>query len=478
MQYFTKKHNLPLLNKPGIYMFMFKHETKPTFLYIGQSITVRKRINGHLQNLRSGTHKNPIIQNYFDKYGENAFNMFAIQYAPKEQLNDLETFYINHFDCINPKGFNLREGGDSDYTVLDSTREKISEAHKGENSVEWGTSIIEEYGGLWFIETFAKLDIGITYLCRCIGVHPKTLMEYLGRRGTSWHEVSGIKLQEKNTQERLLDIGGVEFLKEQAQNGVKLEDIAKDLEMSVDSIIIFLRNNGTSYNELKIDYIEEWGGLSKIKEYANNNHTKKEIADEVGMTPSSIDAYLKRNGTSWKEVTHGVSVIDQQGGLDKINKLVKDGLNMKQVANEFNITVSGLQNYLHARNTSFSELKNGKKQKNVTPAQQKVIDAGGLDYIISKISAGWSRKQVAADIGVSTDTITSFLKNNNVTWKELDDKYKKSKYELAGGNDYVIKRARLGVSFPKIAEEMGITKNSLEYNLTKQGLKMSELRKK
>lgn len=478
MQYFTEEYNLPLLNKPGIYMFIFNHEDKPTQLYIGQSINVKSRIKGHLQRLRNNTHKNPIIQNYFNKYGEPSFKMFAIQYAPKEQLNDLERFYIVHFNCRDPHGFNLQEGGDSDYAVAESTKEKISKSHKGENSVEWGTSVIEEYGGLWFVETFAQLKISITYFCRCIGIHQKTLIEYLERRGTSWQKISGTKLQTKDTQERILSKGGIDYLKSQARGGNRLDKVAEELEMSVDSVILFLRNNGTSYNKLKKDIIEEWGGLVKIKEYASKGYSKKYIAEEIDVSPSTIDNYLKKNDTSWKNIKHGVSIIDQQGGLDKIDLLIKDGLNMKEVATEFNITVSGLQNYLHARNTSFLERKTGKKHKQVSPAQQKVIDKGGLEYLILKISEGWGRKQVAEDIGVSNDTITTFLKNNNVTWKELEQKYKKSQYELAGGNEYVIERARLGVSVSRIAKEMGITKKSLEYNLNKQGLKISELRQK
>ncbi|WP_156064563.1 hypothetical protein [Methanobrevibacter sp. YE315] len=41
-------------------------------------------------------------------------------------------------------------------------------------------------------------------------------------------------------------------------------------------------------------------------------------------------------------------------------------------------------------------------------------------------------------------------------WKELEKRIKKNPYELAGGNEYVIKRAKLGVSFSRIAKEMGL----------------------
>ncbi len=150
---------------------------------------------------------------------------------------------------------------------------------------------------------------------------------------------------------------------------------------------------------------------------------------------------------------------------------------MDEIASEFNISEGEIENYLHVRYTSFSKIKFGKTWEQSTPAQQKIIDVGGLDYISSKIIEGWTMKQVAKAIDVNVDTVRLFLKNNNLTWNELEKRNIKTQFEIAGGTEYVIERAKLGISFKEIAKEMGVSYGSLRYHLRKQGLKMSDIKK-
>jgi len=72
------------------------------------------------------------MRHAFDKYG---FDNFVIEILCSarclEDLNYLETFFINKYNCLSPVGYNLNYGG-GNRTILPSTRDKISKANKGQ----------------------------------------------------------------------------------------------------------------------------------------------------------------------------------------------------------------------------------------------------------------------------------------------------------------------------------------------------------
>ena len=73
------------------------------------------------------------------KYGEDNFTYELIDTADTlEELNLLEKFYIEIFNCIHPNGYNISAGGDGGNTYSNLSEEdkalrnkKLSDAHKG-----------------------------------------------------------------------------------------------------------------------------------------------------------------------------------------------------------------------------------------------------------------------------------------------------------------------------------------------------------
>lgn len=80
------------------------------------------------------------LLNYaLDKYGEDNFTYELIDTADTlEELNLLEKFYIEIFNCIHPNGYNISTGGDGGNIYSNLSEEdkalrnkKLSDAHKG-----------------------------------------------------------------------------------------------------------------------------------------------------------------------------------------------------------------------------------------------------------------------------------------------------------------------------------------------------------
>ena len=78
--------------------------------YIGQSINVKQRLLTHLSLLRNGRSHNYLLQNDFDKYGEDNFVFSVVCNVNKyEDLDAYEYFYITKYNSYN-NGYNLSKG--------------------------------------------------------------------------------------------------------------------------------------------------------------------------------------------------------------------------------------------------------------------------------------------------------------------------------------------------------------------------------
>lgn len=82
-------------------------------IYIGQTIqTVEERWKQHIRDAYSKIRSRCInLENAIKYYGKNNFDIEIIVETIQNDLDKLEYKYIKEYDCISPKGYNLREGG-------------------------------------------------------------------------------------------------------------------------------------------------------------------------------------------------------------------------------------------------------------------------------------------------------------------------------------------------------------------------------
>jgi group I intron endonuclease len=113
------KINLQTKKKSGIYCIMNKINNKK---YIGSSISLYYRLNRHKSDLINNKHKNPHLQNSWNKYGKENFECFIIEYCKEDILNKREEYFINIF-------------GDYNCSKFDNGRLIISEESKKKMSI-------------------------------------------------------------------------------------------------------------------------------------------------------------------------------------------------------------------------------------------------------------------------------------------------------------------------------------------------------
>ena len=125
-------------------------------VYVGCSIDVYKRLKDHRNRLNSLNHKNRILQNSWNKYGENAF-LFEILVESEEcLLLSEENYWCNVLSSHNRKyGYNIRMTSPNGKTTLsEETKRILSNSKKGKGSYNYGKKMPDE--------TKKKISIALT----------------------------------------------------------------------------------------------------------------------------------------------------------------------------------------------------------------------------------------------------------------------------------------------------------------------------
>lgn len=115
-------------------------------VYIGQSVNVHKRLEGHKYDLNNNKHKNKHLQNAWNKYGKDNFIFEIIDEAEeKYTLDMIECFWIEAYGGYKSgSNYNYRSGG-ANGLQSQSSKDKISKATSGDNHWLHGKHLSQEH---------------------------------------------------------------------------------------------------------------------------------------------------------------------------------------------------------------------------------------------------------------------------------------------------------------------------------------------
>ena len=119
-----------ILFDTGIYKLTHKESGK---IYIGQSKHLKRRLNEHRRCEKSDDKKGSqsVIKRAIKKYSFDAFDFEILLYCEEGEYMDLmETKLIQFYDCLVPKGYNVRDGGNKVF-MSEEGRKRVSKANSG-----------------------------------------------------------------------------------------------------------------------------------------------------------------------------------------------------------------------------------------------------------------------------------------------------------------------------------------------------------
>ena len=468
----------------GIYLITRKDTSQK---YVGQAIDIYDR---WLHHIKGYDIEHSRVDKAIRKHGVEKFTLQIITELPEDKklLDINEKYWIRFYNTYEDKNhYNLTPGGDFNPMLDPDIVKKISGENNywhgrknpelsernykrtGTKNPNWGTSLVEEWGGLWFLEHMASLDITVYDVVEYTGISRSAIQAYLRTRGYTWtqlkEEVTG------NKKYSIDDYGGLDFLKECIKEGKTRVDVAQEIEISPQTITSYLSKKGYTWIQLKEEVtgnkkysIDDYGGLEYLKECVKDGKTQYDIAKETNITEKTIRSYLNKKGYSWTEFVEEVTgnkkySIDDYGGLDFIKECIKERNDQKDIAKEINISVTTIRKYLKRQGYTWAQLK---KEVDGNIRHSIIDDIGGINFLIDCIKAGKTQTDVAKEMGIASDTIWKYLKRRGYSWTKLEEKAGRKRYSIdeLGGLDYLINCIKEGKTQKDVAKELGISPSS------------------
>jgi len=101
------------------------------YCYVGQSTNIEERWYGHSYDLIRNKHHNIYLQRAWSKYGACSFSFEILCLCEKSKLNELETFWCNHY---KPKVYNLGSTGNVG-TMSEEAIRKMANSLRGRHVI-------------------------------------------------------------------------------------------------------------------------------------------------------------------------------------------------------------------------------------------------------------------------------------------------------------------------------------------------------
>lgn len=109
-------------------VFTNKHKWKR---YVGQTKrTIDVRWTQHMSNAKYFKNGSVALENAIRKYGADAFECIQLTECDNADLNELEIKFIDVYDTMYPKGYNLTRGGSQNIQFSKHSLEKSSKSHR------------------------------------------------------------------------------------------------------------------------------------------------------------------------------------------------------------------------------------------------------------------------------------------------------------------------------------------------------------
>lgn len=412
----------------GIYLITFKRTCQK---YVGYSGDIYRRFKDHYNS----PERTSRIDRAILKYGIENFSLTILEETEDDEhiMGEREKYWIKKLNTYeNDFHYNLTPGGENPPIM------KGKEHPQYRDDVPDGETLFKEWlDGESFRELAIKYDCSFEPIrYRVLDYANQNNMDF---KELSNKKYSGENNKNFGTS-IIEDFGGMDYIKQSIKKNKSLTDLADEMGLSSHKAIAgYLETRGTSYTEIRNELgsssgsqpskIDKMGGIDYIKDQIKNNKSANEIAEELGFTNSNaIYNYLTRRGTSYVELQNKLNVekpnrfseIEELGGLDYIKEELKNFKSIVDIANGLNLKPNKLYDYLNYKNTNYTKLK---KELGFNGSHRSIIDKmGGVEFLKEQYKQNKTTNEIAKELGLKNGNAISFyLRRKNISVTQIQE---------------------------------------------------------
>lgn len=265
-------------------------------VYVGQAINTKTRFQGHCKP--SAALENDLVARAIQKYGREHFSVEILE-SQVENYNDREKYWIEYYDCICPKGYNLTPGGEE------------PPGHKGWEHPE---SMLDEVEVSFLTEDLKNTNLSFTQLAEKYGFASTTSISEFNKGKTYVRDIEyPIRKDVHNGKLSHADVDDIiETLKYTYRT---FESLGK--QYGVEARAISRINKGTFHKRDNETYpIREWKATS-----IPSALTYEQVTDIIALlltTDLSIREIARRFGARYENILgikNGTTKMHRRKGL-------------------------------------------------------------------------------------------------------------------------------------------------------------------
>jgi len=317
--------------KGGIYLLRNLSDGK---VYIGKSINLDKRLREHKLSLARGDHHNNYLQNTWNKYGEDNFEIEILFNSDNsEELNEKEIYFIKLYNSNDLNyGYNLTSGGEGGF-INDEVKMKMSVSARGLRAS-------------LSIEQVRHIKLAILCLMdrkeisKMFNISTKAITQIV--RGISYNYV----LPEFNdkiscVKQTLIDDRNMEIL-QMFDSGMTIKQISEKTDYSVSIIEKCVYKYRNSVDEKKKYYQRKYDEVIDLKKQGYNNF---QISKILGIGSSTVKRYVDGEVNPYKELPF--KKITEEKRLEIIDMYFNRNIPIKEISRMFNVSKNTIEHYIN-----------------------------------------------------------------------------------------------------------------------------------
>lgn len=315
----------------GIYLLRNLSDGK---VYIGKSIDLEKRLKEHKLSLIRGNHHNNYLQNAWNKYGENNFEVeILFNSDDREELNEKEIYFIklyksNDLNC----GYNLTSGGEGGF-INEEVKMKMSISARGKRA-----SLSVEQVRCVKLAVFCLMDR--KEISNMFGISTKAITQIV--RGVSYNYILP-ELNDKisDIKQSLIKERNIKIL-ELFDSGLTIKQISDKTDYSISIIEKCVYRYRNPADEKRKACQKKYDEVMKLKEQGYNNF---QISKMLGLGSSTVKRYVDGVSNPYKELPF--KKITEEKRLEIIDMYFNKNIPIKEISRVFNVSKFTIEHYIN-----------------------------------------------------------------------------------------------------------------------------------